>query len=97
VSVKVGPTSWQVIRSASRVISDVQTATANAQDCARRIRDAPINEPLTPHAGLTLCVATSRAEADAEGITRKVVRIAVRTVAEDGTITVRVTAWDLPG
>jgi hypothetical protein len=40
--------------------------------------------------------ATSRVEADDEGITRKVARIAVRSVAEDGTLVVRVTAWDLP-
>jgi hypothetical protein len=77
-------------------ISDVPSPTATALDCLKRIRDAPINEPLTPVAGLTLCLATSRQQANEEGITRKVVRIAVRTVADDGTIVARVTAWDLP-
>jgi hypothetical protein len=76
-------------------LSDVPSPTATALDCLHRIADAPINEPLTPAPGLTLCLTTSRNEATQEGVTRKVIRIAIRSVAGDGTIVVRVTAWDL--
>lgn len=76
-------------------LSDAPSPAATALDCLHRIADAPINEPLTPSAGLTLCLTTSRNEATQEGITRKVARIAIRSVAGDGTIVVRVTAWNL--
>lgn len=45
-------------------ISTVPGPTSSALDCLRAIRDAPVNEPLTPHSGLTLCLATLRAEAE---------------------------------
>jgi hypothetical protein len=77
-------------------LADVSSPTASGRDCLLRIQDAPINEPLTPSAGLTLCVRTLQNEAAQEGITRKVIRIAIRSVAGDGTMVVRVTAWNLP-
>jgi hypothetical protein len=76
-------------------LADVPSPTATGLDCLRRIRDAPINEPLTPVAGLTLCITTNRDEAAQEGNPRRVVRMAIRSVAGDGTIVVRVTAWNL--
>jgi hypothetical protein len=77
-------------------IAEVTSPTATARDCLKQLQDAPINEPLTPHAGQTLCVVTSRAEAEREGISRKVARIAVQSIGGDGTVTASLTAWDLP-
>jgi hypothetical protein len=77
-------------------IAEVTNPTATALDCLRQIQDAPVNEPLTPHAGQILCVVTSAAEAQREGISRKVARIVVVAVAGDGTVTASLTAWDLP-
>jgi hypothetical protein len=77
-------------------IAEVTSPTASALDCLKQIQDAPINEPLTPHAGQTLCVVTSAGEAQREGITRKVARVAIRSLDGDGTVTASLTAWDLP-
>jgi hypothetical protein len=77
-------------------IAEVVSPTATALECLNQLQVAPINEPLTPRAGLTLCVVTSRADADEQGITRKVARLAIGSIAGDGTLAVRVTAWDLP-
>jgi hypothetical protein len=82
--------------SSDLAIAEVVSPTATALDCLGQLQDAPINEPFTPRAGQTLCLVTSRADADEQAITRKVVRIAIGSIDGNGTLAVRVTAWDLP-
>jgi hypothetical protein len=69
---------------------------ATAHDCAEAIRTAPINPPVVPSDGLSLCILTSAAEANDEGIPQKMVLLTVVSVAKDDTANVLVTAWNAP-
>jgi hypothetical protein len=76
-------------------ISTVPSPTATATDCAKAIRDGPVNEPLTPTAGMNLCLVTSRTQAADEGQSQKIVLLSVLSIAKDGTMVARLSAWKL--
>lgn len=70
--------------------------TDDARDCAESIRNDPINEPLTPSAPMSLCLLTSPDTARNEGISRKVVLIVIDDIKQDGTMSLSLTAWNVP-
>jgi len=82
------------------VVDDVPISAGDnnaiARDCAEAIRNGPINEPLTPSAQTSLCLLTSATTAEQEGITRKMVLVTIDSIAEDGTLSLLVTAWSVP-
>jgi hypothetical protein len=79
---------------------DVPISLANpnddARDCAESIRNDPINEPLVPSAPMSLCLLTSPDAARNEGITRKVVLVVIDDIKQDGTMSLSLTAWNVP-
>ena len=77
-------------------VAQVTSPDASPGDCAEAIRTAPINLPIPPSAGLNLCVVTSNSEAIAEGISQKVVLLTIDSIAEDDTLDVTVSAWEIP-
>jgi hypothetical protein len=77
-------------------VAQVGSPTASALDCLGQIQDAPLNNQVVPAAGHTLCVVTSAVDAQRLNITRKVVRLAIRGIDDDRTVTALLTAWDLP-
>ncbi|HEX5494322.1 MAG TPA: hypothetical protein VFX70_07105, partial [Mycobacteriales bacterium] len=74
----------------------VTSPNAAPQDCAEAIRTAPITLDFAPSAGTNLCVVTSAATADAEGIDQKLALVTIDDIAEDGTIALTVSAWNIP-
>lgn len=70
--------------------------TDDARDCAESIRNGPVNEPLVPSAPMSLCLLTSPDTARNEGITRKVVLIVIDDIKQDGTMSLSLTAWNVP-
>jgi hypothetical protein len=77
-------------------IATVPSPNATARDCAEAIRSGPTSSPVVPTGELNLCIITSAAEADQEGIEQKIVRLTVTSVAKDYTVNIQVTAWNVP-
>lgn len=66
-------------------------------DCAERIRTAPLGSARIPaRKGTAACLTTSFAEAQEKGDTQRLVFLEITGVAEDGAVTIRATAWDIP-
>jgi hypothetical protein len=76
----------------------VDSSTLTPADCADQIRTGalPPQGPTPARQGVVLCVKTSHAAASEQGITQKMVVLEIRGVAQDGTVTVQATAWDIP-
>jgi hypothetical protein len=67
------------------------------QDCAERIRTAPLGESTVPvRQGVVLCLTTSFGEATERGDNQRLVVFEVTGVANDGAVTIKSTAWDIP-
>ncbi|MFY1632561.1 hypothetical protein ACN27F_04605 [Solwaraspora sp. WMMB335] len=67
-------------------------------DCSERIRTAPLGtEAQVPaRQGTVLCLWTSHAAALDAGHARRVVLLEITGVADDGAVTLLLTAWDIP-
>lgn len=78
------------------LISLVESENATAKDCAESIKRRPTSEPVVPTEETRLCLITSAEAAREQGIPRKVSLVVVTAIAPDGTLTVLVTAWDVP-
>jgi hypothetical protein len=71
------------------------TPTMTPQDCIEKIRIAPVGDATIPvHKGVALCLTTSYAAAQARGESWRVVLLVVTAVADDGAVTLEVTAWN---
>jgi hypothetical protein len=81
------------------VVARADTAEVTPNACAEGIRRAPLSPdiPVPVQRGIVLCAATSRDAARTQGITRKIVVLTVRAVDDDGLVSVRVAAWNVPG
>ncbi|MDQ7907945.1 hypothetical protein RB614_25805 [Phytohabitans sp. ZYX-F-186] len=67
-------------------------------DCAERIRTAPIgtDAAVPVRKGVVLCLTTSLASARAKGDSQRMVRLEITGAADDGTVTLQGTAWNIP-
>jgi hypothetical protein len=68
------------------------------QDCAEKIRIAPINSKaqIPARQGSVLCLTTSFAAAQARGDVRHMVLMEITAVAADAAVTVQLTGWNIP-
>lgn len=78
--------------------SDTGSPQMTPHDCAERIRTAPLgSEASVPvRKGVVLCVTTSLATARSKGDSQRMVRLEITGVADDRTVTLQSTAWDIP-
>ncbi|MDQ1653595.1 MAG: hypothetical protein QOI35_2795 [Cryptosporangiaceae bacterium] len=77
--------------------SVVTSPKAGPGDCSDAIRLGAGPQELTPVAGQSLCVRTSRSAAASEGHKQLFVLLHVDAIAADATMNLTVTAWDIPG
>lgn len=79
--------------------SDAGEPGMSAQGCDDRIRTNPIPKEATIPArkGLTMCVTPSRAEALNQGDSWRIVLVEVVDTSINESVTVRLTAWKIPG
>lgn len=68
------------------------------QDCADKIRTAPIGlgAEIPVRQGLVLCITTSFQAARSRGDLQRMVLLEITGVGADKSVTVQVTAWDIP-
>jgi hypothetical protein len=72
-------------------------AGGTARDCAEEIRNGPINDDRVLQAGDSYCMVTSPAQADNEGMDRKVVLMTVLELGDsDALAVIEVSAWRVP-
>lgn len=78
--------------------TQADTAALTPNDCADRIRKAPLGSDVAVPArkGAVMCVITSLTEAVKRGEQRKMVLVEVTGTSDDGTVTVSATAWNIP-
>lgn len=69
---------------------------AGPGDCVEAIRVGVDPSRFAPTQQEHLCVITSADTAQEQGITQKVVLLSVLGIAQDGTLTVEATAWNIP-
>ncbi|MBN1170879.1 MAG: hypothetical protein JXA67_01790 [Micromonosporaceae bacterium] len=85
-----------------RLGEDVQAGEASAaamtpQDCADRIRTAPVGQaPIPARSGAVLCVMTSYESALKRGDVQRMVLLEVTGVGADDAVTIQLTAWNIP-
>jgi hypothetical protein len=86
-----------------RLGNEVQGSEAGApgmtpQDCADRIRTAPVGQAadIPVRQGLVLCVMTSFQAARSRGDLQRMVLLEITGVGADKSVTVQATAWDIP-
>jgi hypothetical protein len=77
--------------------SVVTSPKAGPGDCSDAIRLGAGPPELTPVAGQSLCVRTSRSAAASEGHKPLFVLLRVDAIAADATMNLTVTAWEIPG
>ena len=77
-------------------LAPAPSASASPEDCAEAIRSGPISPPVVATSKLSVCLRTSRAQADQEGITQKMILVTVTSIAKDGTTAFTLSAWDIP-
>lgn len=87
-----------VLQNDGSTASLAGSPSATPSDCAQAIRTGPISYqspvPITEH--LVLCVATSVSEAINQGKPQKIAVVQVRSIAQDGTVDIIVSAWNVP-
>jgi hypothetical protein len=67
------------------------------KDCAEKIRTAPLGDATVPaRKGSVVCLTTSFAEAQEKGDNQRLVLLEVTGVADDGAVTIKATAWNIP-
>ncbi|WP_198348200.1 hypothetical protein [Plantactinospora sp. KBS50] len=69
------------------------------QECAEQIRQAPIagNDAIPVRKGITFCATTNYAAARESGRPWIMVLAEITGVGNDGAVTLKLTAWDIPG
>jgi len=73
------------------------SASVQPADCADQIRTSPLAAGSQPiRTGQVYCLNTSLDAARSQAITWKMVVLTVTAMAQDGTVTFQVTAWDIP-
>jgi hypothetical protein len=78
--------------------SEVQSASVTPIECAERIRTSPLaaDVDLPVRRGQVYCITTSRDAAANSAISWKMVVLSVTATAQDGSLTLKATAWDIP-
>lgn len=69
---------------------------STARECVETLRASSVANSTLPRSGTWLCAMTSAEAANQEGITQKLVAIEIQQVANDGTLTLSVMAWNVP-
>lgn len=77
-------------------LASINSPSPTANDCAKQLRREPIDSSFAPSKGQLICVLTSRAAADEQGIRQKIVLMKVNSIADDGTLNLTLTAWTVP-
>jgi hypothetical protein len=80
-------------------VAMAQEPTVQPADCANLIRTAPVQDRqrVPAQRGNVICVATSLAAAAEAGIKQKMVVIYVTDLPSSGRVTIRLSAWKIPG
>jgi hypothetical protein len=97
-----GPSSYSQDPAYFKLGEDVAGSEAGApgmtpQDCGEKIRTAPVGAANIPaRKGTVLCLTTSYTAARERGDVQRLVLLEVTGVATDNTVTVQVSAWDIP-
>jgi len=76
--------------------SIAKDAGVSPNDCVNAIRTSPIETSVPINESLVLCIATSVSNALVQGITQKIVVFQVRSIGQDGSVTISVSAWNVP-
>jgi hypothetical protein len=77
--------------------SAVDTAETTPADCNDKIRTSRLSEtPQPARRGRVFCVMTNVDNARTSGDTWKMVIVEIASTAQDGTVTLRVDAWNIP-
>lgn len=77
--------------------SAISSATVTPFECAESIRRSPMSSDQYPiRRGQVYCITTSRDAARDSADTWKMVLLEVSAVGQDGTVTFRSSAWDIP-
>jgi hypothetical protein len=76
--------------------AEVRSSNATPQDCASAIQTSPLTTPIAASDGLVLCIQTSADEASQQGVSQKMARISIKSIDKQDTVTVLVTAWNVP-
>ncbi len=89
--------SFSTSNPATASITTNPNSTPN--ECAESIRTSALADgaKVPVQKDVIMCVATSRTAALDKGITRKIALVVVKAVAVDGTVTLLVSAWKVPG
>ena len=77
--------------------SEVESEAVTPTECADRIRTSPLAEGNHPtRKGQVYCIVTSLGAARSTAVTWKLVVLTATATAEDGTVTYKASAWDIP-
>jgi hypothetical protein len=77
--------------------SEVQSASVTPIECANQIRTSPLAKDRQPiRRGQVYCIKTSLDAARNSAISWKMVIISVSATAQDHTVTLKASAWDIP-
>jgi hypothetical protein len=77
--------------------SEAPTTTVTPIECADRIRTSPLGQGKQPvRTGRVFCIMTSLGAAKSRGDTWKMVVLSVVATGQDGTVSVKASAWDIP-
>ena len=95
--------TYDTCSSAGTLSANIGTSIAEApatgqtpEDCADAIRRSPLDGRAAAAPGLVLCVETSAEDAQELGISQRIAVVAVTRIAEDGTLALVASAWDVP-
>ncbi|GAA0795109.1 hypothetical protein [Spirilliplanes yamanashiensis] len=78
--------------------SEVESEAVTPTECADQIRTRPLSTAEHPvRRGQVYCLTTSLDAARSAATTWKMVLLVVSATAQDGTITLQASAWDIPG
>ncbi len=89
----------QTFQFGDSTASQIDNPNATPAECADSIRTSSLasNTALPVANNLVVCVATSLQAALDQGIKRRIAVVAVKAIANDQTVTITVSAWDVPG
>ena len=74
----------------------VRSPSVTAQDCADAIQTSPLTAPIAPREGFVMCIQTDAGDASEQGVSQKMARILVKSIDKQDTVTILVTAWNIP-
>jgi hypothetical protein len=77
--------------------SEVASEFVTPVECAEQIRTSPLSRESQPlRRGQVYCIKTSLDDARNSAITWKMVLLEISAIAQDGAVTVKASAWDIP-